>query len=406
MSYLRLLSRLYNTPLAVSEDKLDIITSEVTLKLLAGEALSEKVEAEHKELPKGIAVVNIFDGLTAKNGGGSAASTSYEGIKSQTLGLIAKGHQKIYFNFDTPGGEVAGLFGTSEFLASLPKTHGVETVGIVDGQMASAGYVLGSSMQKLYATESSIIGSIGVIATVMNVTKADEEAGKEYKILRSKGEKAKLNPHEPFDASAIENLQGIINTLDTQMNSLVTGFRPTLSLDTVMKLNGKVVLGQEALALGLIDGIVTSFEEVIDKDDDILSTTNHTGTIMTLEEAQAQIIGLSSEVATLKASVDVAKTAATTEERARILGVLKAQEILGLDSAIALKSINSGRSVEDATEMFEQIAEGIGAKPSIDTTQDTSTINSKTTDEGNSFSKSLDAALEAQPKDKLFAGVM
>ena len=35
--YNRILTRLLNTPLAISQEKLDVITSSVTLRLLAGE---------------------------------------------------------------------------------------------------------------------------------------------------------------------------------------------------------------------------------------------------------------------------------------------------------------------------------------------------------------------------------
>ena len=410
MNYLRLLSRLYNCPLCIAESKLDVITSEVTMKLLSGQALATDVEpTEHSAAPKGTAVVNVFDGLVSKNGAGSSGSTSYESIITQTKRHMEAGHKKIYYYLDTPGGEVSGLFGAAKFINSLPGKYGIETVGITDGMMASAGYVLGASTQKLYATESSIVGSIGVIMTLMNSVKADEEAGREYKILRSKDDKAKLNPHEAFDDEAIEDAMSMLGTLDTIMNDTVSSFRPSLDLKTIIDLKGGTVLGTEALELGLIDGLVASFDEVIkmEKEDNKLLLTNTTGnTNMTLEEAQAQIIQLNADVAALKAQESLTVAAATQEERTRVLGIIEAANTFKLSTTSAIKRIKASSSVEDSVSMFEEIAEATQENNSLDTTNDNSTINGQTIPQETNFSTQLDAALEAAATQQpLFAGI-
>ena len=359
MKYGRLLTRLYNTPLAIAQSKLDVLTSEVTLKLLAGESIPSISNASKEDSTTSSAVIKVFDSLVSKNGGGDSGSTSYEDVTSQVNRAISAGNTKLTFYIDSPGGEVSGLFGVAAFIASLPTKYGIETVAVTDGMATSAAYVIAAACQTIYATSSAIIGSVGVIMTLINVTEADKKAGVEYTILRSKEDKALINPHEPFASRAIEDA----------VNNAVTSYRPKLSLETIMKLSGNTVLAEEALSLGLIDGIVTSFQEVMTTEvpqKQLLLTTNK-GVNMTLEEALAKNIELSSELQTLKASTTLEVAKAKQMEQARVLGILEAASTFKLSADLATKRIKAGASIEDTVEMFEGIKEALQMSGALDT---------------------------------------
>ena len=70
--------------------------------------------------------------------------------------------------------------------------------------MTSAAYAIGSAAQQVYATESSTVGSIGVIMSLVDVTEADKANGYSYTILRSKEDKAIYNPHEQISSAVID----------------------------------------------------------------------------------------------------------------------------------------------------------------------------------------------------------
>lgn len=368
MKYGRLLTRLYNQPLAIAQSKLDVLTSEVTLKLLSGEQPASIGNASKDATIESSAVIRVFDSLVSKNGGGDSGSTSYEFVTSQVNKAISAGNTKLTFYIDSPGGEVSGLFGLAAFIASLPKEYGIETVAVTDGMATSAAYVIAAACQSIYATSSSIIGSVGVIMTLINVSEADKKAGIEYTILRSKEDKALINPHEPFATRAIEDAVKMLGVLDNIMNKAVLSYRPNLSLDTVMELAGNTVLAEEALSLGLIDGIVTSFSEVINAETktQLLLTTNK-GNDMTLEEALAKNIELSSELQTLKATTTLEVAKAKQTEQARVLGILEAASTFKLSADLATKRIKAGSSIEDTVEMFEGIKEALQMAGAVDT---------------------------------------
>lgn len=367
MKYGRLLTRLYNTPLAIAQSKLDVLTSEVTLKLLAGENLNSISGPDRQDVTPQSSVIKVFDSLVSKNGGGDSGSTSYESITNQINLAISNGSTSLTFYIDSPGGEVNGLFGLAAFIASLP-SRGIETIAFTDGSATSAAYVIASACQTIVATESSILGSIGVIMTLIDVTEADKKAGVNYTILRSKDSKALINPHESLPTKAIDDATKMLAVLDDIMNKTVSTNRSVLSMDTIMNLAGGTVLAEEALSLGLIDGIVTSIDAVTNpsKTSQQLLTTNK-GNTMTLEEALAKNIALSSELEALKASTTLEVAKAKQAEQTRVLGILDAAATFKLSAELATKRIKAGASIEDTVEMFEGIKEALQMANPLDT---------------------------------------
>jgi ClpP class serine protease len=409
MKYGRLLTRLYNQPLAIAQSKLDILTSEVTLKLLAGETLPT-LDSKSKEntFTGSPAIINVFDTLVSKNGVGDSGSTSYESVTRQINQAISTGQQKILFYIDSSGGEVSGLFALAAFIASLPTKHGIETVAVTDGMAASAAYVLASSAQKLYATSSSILGSIGVIMTLVNVTEADKQAGIKYTVLRSKADKALLNPHEDFTPKAIEDAVKMLSELDNIMNEAIMSSRKMLSKSVIDSLAGSTVLAEEALSLGLIDGIVTSLDDVINTEIKINTITNKKDNNMTLEEALAKNIELSSELQAVKANQTLEISKAKLSEQTRIVSILEAASTFNLSTDFAVKRIKANSSVEDAVEMFEGIKEALQMSNSLDTSiAAQSTLNEEMLAKNvpEDFLSSLIGAVDKIQSQDLYKGV-
>ena len=155
-SYQHILSkRLTNQVLAIAYDKLDTITSQVTLRLLQGLPLALDVEPtnHNKVASKTIPVIEVFDSLVAKGGAGASGFTSYESIASTLQTLVAEGKNKIVMYIDSPGGEVSGLFALTSYMKSL-KEQGVSLIGVTDGLCASAAYAIGSACSTLHATNA------------------------------------------------------------------------------------------------------------------------------------------------------------------------------------------------------------------------------------------------------------
>jgi len=370
--YHRLLSRLYNTPLAISQDKLEIVSSEVTLKLLAGQALANGVaQPTTKEVSSSnsVAIIKVFDSLVSKGGAGESGFTSYEGITRQIKSAVADGVSKIGFYIDSPGGEAFGTFPLANLIASLPTQYGVETFSFTDGAMHSAAYAIGSAAQRIYATESSSVGSIGTLITLVDKTEADAKDGYKYTILRSKPEKALGSPLEGYSEEAIAKYQTILEEMDAIFNETVASQRATLNVEDIIAMKGASFMAKKGLELNLIDSIVASFDEVLS----IESSLNQPkrGKTMQLEELKAQLSAKEQELATMQAQVTGTVAKAIADERARCLDILSAASTLKISQEQAIKRINAGTTKEDSLEIFTAISEAIGSASAIETATST-----------------------------------
>ena len=375
--YNRILTRLLNTPLAISQEKLDVITSSVTLRLLAGEnipSLSADLStipglpsSEEQSTEPSIGVIKVYDSLVSHNGAGDSGSTSYESIDRQISYAKAEGVTDLVFQFSSPGGEVEGLFPLAQTIYNL-RNEGITTHGVATGNACSAAYVMLAACQKTYATSSSVIGSMGVIMTLVNTVKADAKDGYEYTIVRSKDEKAMLNSHEPFSKEALAKAKTQLMEFDSLMNDTINSFRPSLSVEDIIKLNGNTVLGNEAVELNLIDGVVSSFQDVISgilnsKDTKAKTSTTNIGankmadpTTLILEE---QVQALQAELTANKLAL-VAAEATGVEKATKLMKDIKlAATTIGVPMGVADNCIEAGLSLSEATKQMQLLKQNM-----------------------------------------------
>lgn len=395
MKYAHVLSRLYNTPLLLEESKLQILTDEVTLKLLTGEPVgSLKVEEGFEQTKSDsssetFAVIRVHGSLVSHNGAGDSGVRSYTSISNDISYAISKGAKTLVFSVKSYGGEADGNFGLCNFIASLPQKYGVKTIGIADGPACSGGYTILASCQEVLATTSSTIGSIGVIATLIDQSEKDKKDGIKYEFIRSADEKALLTGHEPLTSKVKTSISEKVLLLDKIMKETVNSIRPKVSMETMTTLKGKAVLGEEALALGLIDRLVPSYDMALDE---IFTKTspiagiNRKGNFMTLEEENLK---LKEELTSLKADNKVAVSKAIAGERERVVKIMEAGKTFGMSSEAIAKRISVGTSYEDSVDMFESIKEAVQiANPTPQAPGVTGTLAKET--DGNQEASAID----------------
>ena len=382
MKYHHVLTRLINTPLLISPEKLDVITSEVSMKLLLNQALDRSVETPEDQkvnytIPD-VAIIPISGSLINKNGAGSSGAVSYESIKEDTLAALKKGIPSIGFEISSGGGEAAGLFPLADFINSIPEKYGASTFAFVDSNANSAAYGIAAATQKIYATETANLGSIGAVQTLIDVTKLDEKQGVKYHILRSKDSKAIYNPHEEMSDKVLNDAQTNLQFWDAKFNNAINRYRPNLSLDTIVSLEGKSFYAEEALKIGLVDAIVTSLEDVIislpKKEKPVKhsakqssSTLTKGNAPMTLEEALSQLTELQTTLETERAGSNLKITQAVSLERKRVTALMEAATVMKIPSTTLTKAITGGWGLDMANEVFTELAAARDEALNIDT---------------------------------------
>jgi len=189
-----------------------------------------------------------------------SGGTSIEMLDAQFSEALKNDAVKnILFNFDTPGGAAQGVpeFASRIFNAAQTSTKSI--VGYCECA-ASAGYWMASQCDSLYCSEAAPIGSIGVIMTIMDDTRAMKNQGVDPVVIRSGELKAPGNG--PITPNQMTSLQDRVQQIFGMFKDGVSRARPNLDIESVS--TGDVWLGKRAVEMGLVDDIST-FEEVLAK---------------------------------------------------------------------------------------------------------------------------------------------
>src|SRR5262245_19052254 len=80
----------------------------------------------------------------------------------------------ILFNIDSPGGQVEGISDLAEAIRSAGSKKPIGAFS--DGTMASAAYWLGSAAKRITVSDTALVGSLGVVATVPRKNGKEKES--------------------------------------------------------------------------------------------------------------------------------------------------------------------------------------------------------------------------------------
>ena len=386
-NYIRLLTRVTDTPLFISQDKLSLISENVLCRIAAGIApntewdTSQKIQArtEVSQRAKGanavsandIAIIDVYDSLAARGFVGMSGGTTYESIRAELSRAATEGYKNIMLFIDSPGGEVTGLFALTHYMREL-QTQGITLTSFIDGSATSAAFAIAAATKERYITPTSLTGSIGAIMVHLETSIADAASGKTYTIFRSKPQKALGDSHTPLTEEVVNKYESLLAKMDAAFNNDVLTSMPNLTLQTLIDMQGSEFIAEEALSLGLVTAIVPSVDSAIkmalqagstsagkQKNKTTLSTIPK-GIIMESEELQTMLSSTQAELIKVKAELATAIPAAIQAERERVLSVLEATKVLHLSMDTAISHITKGYDAEASLEIQTAIAEGLG----------------------------------------------
>ncbi len=126
---------------------------------------------------------------------------------------------------------------------------------VVEDLCASAAYYIAVAADEIYVNGSSLVGSIGVIASGFGFVELIEEWGIERRVTASGRHKAMLDPFLPQDPEAEAHLQALVDRIHRQFEAVVRearGERLTAPDEAVF--DGRIWTGEQAQKMGLVDG--------------------------------------------------------------------------------------------------------------------------------------------------------
>jgi protease-4 len=154
---------------------------------------------------------------------------------------------------DSPGGSVAGGEALHDSLRRVAGSKPV--VAVMSGTAASAGYMAALPAARVFARESTVTGSIGVILQSFDASELLARLGVRPEALASGAFKDQPSPFRPLTEEGRAQLQRVVGDLHEQFVGMVVAGR-RMPVERVRELaDGRVFTGREAVALGLVDAI-------------------------------------------------------------------------------------------------------------------------------------------------------
>jgi signal peptide peptidase SppA len=339
-------------------------------------SLEREKEEPPYELRGDVAVIRITGALTKEPGflsylfSGRGARSYADVIRLADAADNDPRVKKKVLKFNTPGGTVAGAFEAAHFLARSKAKKPI--YAYVDGQMTSAGLLLGAPATKIAAPKTAQVGSIGVIWAHVNEEKLNERIGIEIKYLTAGKYKKFGNPDEPLSSEAEAYFQDRLDRTYSFFVDDVARYR-SMSTEAVLEAaDGRVFLAEQAKEAGLVDMIVNDFEE-------FLTTLKTEDPSMDLNELKTQHPDLYARVmedgrkegrqAALAEAPD--PQAAAAEAADRVLSIVKV--VAGDEMAGQVKQISDTGMTADQLNavkgLFAKPAAGQETQPAAETTE-------------------------------------
>ncbi len=172
----------------------------------------------------------------------------------------------IILAIDSPGGTVVDAEAIYRAIKSYKEKYNVPVYAYVDGLCASGGMYIACAADKIYASNSSLIGSVGVLISppMFNVSKLLGTIGVDALTLYAGKGKDDLDPTRPWKAGEQETLQAIVDYYYMQFVEIVAGNRPKLSTEQlIQEFGAKVFPASLAKEHGYIDVTDASMEQAL-----------------------------------------------------------------------------------------------------------------------------------------------
>lgn len=164
--------------------------------------------------------------------------------------------EKVALQISSPGGTVTGV----EELANKVRNLDKPTLAYTDSEMASAAYWIGSAADRVVASPSSTVGSIGVYMAIPDYSKAAEMQGIKMVVIKSGKFKGAGIEGTSLNEDQMGNLQESVDTIHAEFKQAVNMKRKMVKAEAM---EGQTFSGKQAAQQGLVTGLADSFNDAL-----------------------------------------------------------------------------------------------------------------------------------------------
>lgn len=207
-----------------------------------------------RKRPPTVAVVR-FDGvIAARRSRLTVSLASHAAALERAVRL--KGLAALAIVVNSPGGAPVQSALLYRRIRALAEEHGVPVFAFAEDVAASGGYWLALAGDEIYAEETSLVGSIGVISAGFGFPRLLDRLGIERRVHTAGENKSLLDPFRPENADDVTRLTVLQEDIHASFKQHVQRRRAgKIDAADDSLFTGEVLTGRMALARGLVDGI-------------------------------------------------------------------------------------------------------------------------------------------------------
>ncbi len=173
----------------------------------------------------------------------------------------------VIIRINSPGGSpVQAGYINDEIRRLREKYPDIPVYAVATDMCTSGGYYIAAAADKIYADKATIIGSIGVLMNGFGFVGAMEKLGVERRLLTAGEHKGFLDPFSPMKKEDLAHIQSVLKDVHNQFITVVKqGREKSLTekgklelLDNPDLFSGLLWTGEQAMKLGLVDGLGSS----------------------------------------------------------------------------------------------------------------------------------------------------
>lgn len=237
-------------------EKIDVAAIEARL----GQPLANS-QAREYQMVDGVAIIAIDGPIAPKANlftqvsGGASAQIVEQQVRDAAVDPAVR---SILLEIDSPGGSVQGVpeVGAAVREAAMRKP----VVAWTAGTMASGAYWIASQADRVFIgnATSPVVGSIGVVATHVDVSRAEQARGIKTTEITAGKYKRIASSYEPLSAEGRATIQDQVDAIYEGFVEAVAEGRD-VSVRTVLSkmADGRVFIGKQAIDAGLADGVLS-----------------------------------------------------------------------------------------------------------------------------------------------------
>jgi protease IV len=188
----------------------------------------------------------------------SGGDASAELVVAAMRGALEdKGSQALVLLINSPGGSPVQAGIINDEITRLKALHKKPVYVVVEESCASAAYYVAAAADKIFVDKASIVGSIGVLMDGFGFTGLMDKLGVERRLMTAGANKGFLDPFSPQTEPQRAYAQTMLNQIHQQFIDVVKKGRGARLKETPEMFSGLFWTGQQAVEMGLADGLAT-----------------------------------------------------------------------------------------------------------------------------------------------------